>query len=480
MGIKAVIFDMGGTIETLAYTQELRLAAIPGLKERLVSAKIDLNLSDNQTLEMITSGLHRYHKWRMQTLQEIPAVQIWCSYILADYTGESKLLDAGLAEELMTYYEKYFYKRVMRPEIPAVLEKIQQMGLKIGLISNVSSRGQVPTNLEEYGIRHYFDPIVLSSEYGRRKPDPSIFYYAARLANVPTSQCLYVGDRVARDVLGARRAGYRLTVQIRHEFDHGEDDSGPAPHHIINRMDELIGILEEQKKYLSGVPDRKIQALLFDAGDVLYYRPDKKKKLEEFLGELGLCPPCETFDGKKDLVDQAYQGEISQDEYREALLRGYGVTKSDDIARGKQILEEEGNNVKFFNGVCDTLRALKERGYLLGIVTDTAAPFHIKLSWLEKGGFGDVWDSVVSSQELGIRKPSPEIYQAALCQLNISPQHTIFVGHKVSELDGANALGLHTVAFNPDPGARADIFIGQFSEILNLPLLFEPNHQDQV
>ena len=53
-------------------------------------------------------------------------------------------------------------------------------------------------NLKEYGIRQYFDPIVLSSEYGRRKPDPAIFHYAARLANVPTSECLYVGDRIAR------------------------------------------------------------------------------------------------------------------------------------------------------------------------------------------------------------------------------------------------------------------------------------------
>jgi len=471
---------MGGTIETFNYTREFRLHAIPGLKERLASANIILHLSDEKILDMITRGLHHYHQWRMQSLQEISTLEIWRSYILTDYPFESQAMDADAAEELMCFYEKKFYQRVMRPEIPAVLETIHQMGYKIGLISNVISRGQVPTNLEEYGIRQYFDPVVLSSEYGRRKPDPSIFYYAARLANVPTSQCLYVGDRVARDILGARRAGYGFTVLINHPFDHGEDDSGPVPHQVINSMDELIGILEEQRKFSGGIPDRKIQALLFDAGDVLYYRPDKKKKLEEFLGELGLCLPCESFDGKKDLVDQAYQGEISQDEYREALLRGYGVTKAEDVARGKKILEEEGNNVQFFAGVCDTLRALKERGYLLGIITDTAAPFHIKLNWLEKGGFGDVWDSIISSQELGVRKPSPEIYQAALHQLNVSPCQAIFIGHKVSELDGAQAVGLQTIAFNPDPGARADIFIGQFSEILNLPLLSKPNQQAQV
>jgi HAD superfamily hydrolase (TIGR01549 family) len=72
----------------------------------------------------------------------------------------------------------------MRPEMPNVLQTIKEMGLKIGLISNVTSRGQVPTNLKEYAIIDYFHPIVLSSEYGFRKPGPAIFHYAARLAEV--------------------------------------------------------------------------------------------------------------------------------------------------------------------------------------------------------------------------------------------------------------------------------------------------------
>jgi putative hydrolase of the HAD superfamily len=120
------------------------------------------------------------------------------------------------------------------------------MGLKIGLISNVNSRGQVPLNLSEYNLRHYFDPIVLSSEYGYRKPDPAIFHYAARLANAPTSRCAYVGDRVTRDIEGARRAGFGLAVQIRHNFDHGENDDGALPDAVIDSMTELLDILHTE------------------------------------------------------------------------------------------------------------------------------------------------------------------------------------------------------------------------------------------
>jgi FMN phosphatase YigB (HAD superfamily) len=48
-----------------------------------------------------------------------------------------------IAEDLMFYLETHYYSRQMRPEVPEVLEAIRKMGLKIGLISNVSSRGQV-------------------------------------------------------------------------------------------------------------------------------------------------------------------------------------------------------------------------------------------------------------------------------------------------------------------------------------------------
>mgnify|MGYP001767181340 FL=1 len=153
MTIQPVMFDMGGTIETFDYTREFRLRAVPGLRARLNAFGIDLPLGDEQLLELVTGGLKRYHQWRMQTLQELPARLIWQEYILADHPQYWHTLPAA-AEDLMLYYERNFYNRQMRPELPAVLAAIQQMGLKIGLISNVCIQGQVPVNLEHYRILH--------------------------------------------------------------------------------------------------------------------------------------------------------------------------------------------------------------------------------------------------------------------------------------------------------------------------------------
>ena len=114
------------------------------------------------------------------SLIELPSEKVWSDYIFNGIDIDRKAL-SSISEELMLFFETRFYFREMRPEVPDVLEKIRNRKLKIGLISNVNSRGQVPLNLDLYKIKHYFDPIVLSSEYGRRKPDPAIFHYAARI-----------------------------------------------------------------------------------------------------------------------------------------------------------------------------------------------------------------------------------------------------------------------------------------------------------
>jgi putative hydrolase of the HAD superfamily len=472
MGIRAVFFDMGGTIERFWYTPEDRLRAIPGLNKLFLSVGVELGLSQEKLYELISSGYRRYHKWSIDTMEELPPQRVWSEFILAGNPVDADKL-AVVAEGLIYYLESHFYQREMRPEVPAVLESVKKLGLKMGLISNVCSRDLVPDNLKKYGIIHYFDPIVLSSSYGRRKPDPAIFHYAARLADVPTGECLYIGDRIARDIVGARRAGFKLAVQIINEFDHGEDDTGAEPDAIISKMTELLDIIRTElaaPRPLVG-DSKQVRALLFDAGDILYYRPRQGRSLHKFLEELDLTDKEIPTAALNALKRQAYHGEITQSQHREALLRLYGLTDPELIERGKQLMEMDENNIHFFKGVPETLKKLKEKGFMLGIVTDTANPIHVKLNWFERGGFGHVWDSIISSKEMGIQKPHPKIYHIALQQLGVTVEQAAFVGHSPEELEGARAIGMKTIAFNYGESARADFYIDKFAELLKVPLL---------
>lgn len=471
MKIQAVFFDMGGTIETFDYTSELRLQATSDLHQLMAEAGLNLQLTVEQLYTVVTAGLARYHHWRKESLVELPPARVWAEFILADFPFDRSLLDEW-AEQFSLFIETRYYQRSMRPEMPAVLNKLRQIGLKLGVISNCQSRGLVAGNLAQYGLADYFNPVVTSVGYGRRKPDPAIFHYAARLAGVPTSQCVYVGDMISRDISGARRAGYGLTIQIRH--DAKGDDQAPAdiiPDAVINDMHELMDVLAGQMQSPAAngsTPSPHLRALLFDAGDILYSRPHKLRRFRAFLQELGL--PA-TPVSHKSLRDQAFDGQLSRDEYLRALVMLYGVQDQAQIERGKQFIEEDEGDVQFFDGVKETLLALKQQGLLLGIITDTAQPVSAKLRWFERAGFGHVWDTIVSSQEVGMCKPEPQIYEAALGQLGVLPSQAAFVGHDIDELDGAKEVNLTTIAFNYKAGVQADFYLTHFGDLLKLPLL---------
>jgi putative hydrolase of the HAD superfamily len=110
------------------------------------------------------------------------------------------------------------------------------------------SRQLVPCRLIEYGIAHYFDPVVTSSCLGWRKPNERIFDEAARLVQLPPEACAYVGDTVSRDVIGARRAGYGLAIQIRsfltEKSDLGVDPVPPDA--VIQDLGQVVALLNPE------------------------------------------------------------------------------------------------------------------------------------------------------------------------------------------------------------------------------------------
>ena len=85
----------------------------------------------------------------------------------------------------------------------------------------------------------------------------------------------------------------------------------------------------------------------------------------------------------------------------------YGITDPALVEEGIRAQAQDDDTVAIHEGVPETINALKQQGYLLGIITDTALPISTKLDWFEQYGFGNLWDVVISSKEIGVRKPAP-------------------------------------------------------------------------
>ena len=91
------------------------------------------------------------------------------------------------------------------PEVEGVLKALRARGLKIGIISNWSTR--IRHIAQETGLDALVDFIVASSEAGARKPDPHIFHVALHRAGVSPGRAVHIGDQVEDDVRGAERMG---------------------------------------------------------------------------------------------------------------------------------------------------------------------------------------------------------------------------------------------------------------------------------
>lgn len=211
--INVVLFDVGGTLHTVTNNETLRTSFAKRLRVRLADYGIILSGEDREIGLRLHENAEAYKHYSEQTLVELPQATIWNTFYLKDYhIGEDKL--APIAEELSFLYDYERVRNLRRPGLPETLETLKNMGIRMGVVSNIISTSFVPHILKEYGIDQYMDCIVMSSQTGVRKPDPAAFEPALKLLGAKRENTAYVGDTLSRDVLGAKNAELALMIQI--------------------------------------------------------------------------------------------------------------------------------------------------------------------------------------------------------------------------------------------------------------------------
>ncbi|PLS18636.1 haloacid dehalogenase [Bacillus sp. M6-12] len=89
----------------------------------------------------------------------------------------------------------------------------------------------------------YFDQIVISGDFGKGKPDPSLFEHALERMSLGKDDVIMVGDNLMTDILGANRAGIKSVWINRHNKTREE----VVPAYEIRHLEELFPILDELK-----------------------------------------------------------------------------------------------------------------------------------------------------------------------------------------------------------------------------------------
>ena len=131
---------------------------------------------------------------------------------------------------------------------PGVEDTLRHLHSKyhLAIISDGQTAYAVP-ELNAVRLSGYFDPIIISGDFGYRKPDKRLFTAALAAMNMGPSEVLFVGNDMYRDVYGAQRLGMKTVFFKSNQGT--QDKEGVKPSYIIYNFPELLNairFLEDQ------------------------------------------------------------------------------------------------------------------------------------------------------------------------------------------------------------------------------------------
>ena len=113
-----------------------------------------------------------------------------------------------------------------------------------------------------------------------------------------------------------------------------------------------------------------------------------------------------------------------------------------------------------------TVRALKDQGYRLGVISNAEGRVERDL---DGAGFAGLFETVVDSHLVGVEKPDPAIFRIAMERMSIAPETAMFLGDVPAvDVAGARAAGLTAVLLDRH-GLYADVEVARLRSIAELP-----------
>lgn len=258
--IRAVFFDVGGTVHTQDATPENDRMYCRMLHDTLLAHGIRTTETPDALLPHIDAGAKAYKAFSETELTEAPGKTVWKDFFLRDFAVTDAQMTDALAEALSFQFDRYRKVIRKREGLEQTLDRLAADGLQLGIISNIMSKTFVPRILEEHGVLDRFSSMVLSSVCGIRKPDRRIFDLALEQTGLGADEVAYIGDTISRDVRGVRAAGWALMIQIDNPRVRGKDKKfdgmGYEPDYHIRSLPEIAPIVEQyraqQKEGLKG------------------------------------------------------------------------------------------------------------------------------------------------------------------------------------------------------------------------------------
>lgn len=195
-----------------------------------------------------------------------------------------------------------------------------------------------------------------------------------------------------------------------------------------------------------------IEAVLFDFGGVFTPSPFEAVRAAAVAlgidGQLALDLCFGPYDRDTDHAwHRMERGELTIAEARDELVKLYADAGHD--VDPFALLRSMGGDDDQREEVVARTRAIKQRGVRTAVVTNNVREFGT--GWRAMVPVDELFDEIVDSSEVGVRKPDPRIYHLALERLGgVAPEAAVLVDDAPGNIAAAEAIGVRGVLVGPD------------------------------
>ncbi|MFP4197884.1 MAG: HAD-IA family hydrolase [Methanomassiliicoccales archaeon] len=226
------------------------------------------------------------------------------------------------------------------------------------------------------------------------------------------------------------------------------------------------------------------ECFFFDAGNTLMFLyPSREHILQEVLADHGVQVTLSQLKVGFMLTDVSIEdytlmtGEQRQELWRRftgEVIEGAGLDGGITDQAARDLAERFASHESWapFSDVVPTLESLRDSGCRLGVISNAESNLRDILKGLD---LLDYFDIVVISEEVGVEKPDPGIFQAALEEVNLPPERCVHTGDLVKlDVRGAQARGMTGVWLDReklacDPGVTKIHSLSELSTSFRLP-----------
>ena len=220
--------------------QAVTAHADEALTNYLRAEGLELNLSTFP--REFRNRLGRYFKQRESDLLETTY-----SFVLRDVLNDKGYGDISertlrnALDQLFAITQKNW---LLEEDALSTLQKLEQDGYRMGLISNAGDDQDVQQLASRFGIRQYFDFILTSAACSYRKPHRRIFEIALSNWYFLPSEAVMVGDNLDADIRGAKSVGLFAVWISRRAGQQTDEQLSIQPDASLASLSELPALLD--------------------------------------------------------------------------------------------------------------------------------------------------------------------------------------------------------------------------------------------